>query len=222
MNRIAISIAALSTALAALSVAREGSTPPRIVSGNCSGCHHIDGNAQQPDFPRLAGLSAAYIEQQIAAYQAAPKPQVDELPSWILPQPIARPGARAGAYARRNMIGIAHALSAGDIKAAASWYASQTPAAGRAGDAALVDQGKLLYEKGVPAQNILACQDCHGPQARGMGAFPSLAGQDKGYILNQFAYFRNGVRQHAPEMSSISKQLNPAQERALAAYLQSR
>jgi len=58
-NRFAASVIGGVIALLAISplasAQKNRSTPPRIVTWNCSGCHEVNGNAQLPEFPRLAG-----------------------------------------------------------------------------------------------------------------------------------------------------------------------
>jgi cytochrome c553 len=36
----------------------------------CAACHAADGNSVMPDWPKLAGQSAKYIEQQLAAFKS--------------------------------------------------------------------------------------------------------------------------------------------------------
>jgi cytochrome c553 len=104
------------------------STPPRIVTWNCSGCHGLRGNAQSPEFPSLAGLDASYIEQRIAAFRAAPTPPSDELLYWLFnPAESKKIAASNSPEALANMVGIAHALTPQQTKAAAAWYSAQKP-----------------------------------------------------------------------------------------------
>ena len=104
------------------------STPPRIVTWNCSGCHGVNGNAQSPGLPSLAGLDASYIEQRIAAFQAAPTPPSDELLYWLFNHAESKNiAASSSPEALANMVGIAHALTPQQTKAAAAWYSAQKP-----------------------------------------------------------------------------------------------
>jgi cytochrome c553 len=104
------------------------SIPPRIVAGNCSGCHGVHGNAQSPEFPSLAGLDASYIEQRIAAFRAAPTPPSDELLYWLFNHAESKKiAASSSPEALANMVGIAHALTQQEIKEAAAWYSAQKP-----------------------------------------------------------------------------------------------
>ena len=36
------------------------------------------------------------------------------------------------------------------------------------GDSELAAEGKIIFENGVPDENIAACQACHGPEAQGV------------------------------------------------------
>ena len=47
----------------------------------------------------------------------------------------------------------------------------------------LVAAGKAIYEEGVPDANVPACAACHGPEAKGSGPIPRLAGQLNPYII---------------------------------------
>jgi cytochrome c553 len=220
---LAIAATAGLLSLASDASAQKAADPPRIVTWNCSGCHGVDGNAQLPEFPRLAALNASYIEQRVATFRSAPPPPVDELVYRIV-APAAAKKAAAGSSreALAYMVGIAHAATGAESKDAAAWYASQKAAPGRSANPALVDKGKALFVNGLPAQGVIACQDCHGAQAQGMATFPRLGGQNSAYLVRQLQLFRAGERGHAPEMTSIAQHLDSEQSRAVAAFLQSR
>ncbi|MDQ2843339.1 MAG: c-type cytochrome [Acidobacteriota bacterium] len=194
---------------------------PHIVTGNCSGCHGVDGNAQPPYLPRLAGLNAGYAARRIAEFRAAASPPVDEL-FYKIVAPHSHPGDEGRLQARINMIGIAHAMTPEQIKESTAWYGVQKPETGQSGDPALIQAGKLLFLKGMPAQGMPACQGCHGAHAEGKGSTPRLAGQNGNYIVREMVKFKAGDRQHAPEMSMVAEHVDIEQFRALAAYLQSR
>src|SRR5580704_17060354 len=46
----------------------------------------------------------------------------------------------------------------------------------------LIAMGKIIYEEGMSDAGIAPCYSCHGPDAKGDGAFPRLAGQLYDYI----------------------------------------
>jgi len=224
-NWLSRSIVTATTTLFLLSTcasAEKNGDPPRIVTWSCSGCHAVDGNAQQPSFPRLGALDAPYIEQRVTTFRTAPVPPADELVYKLVT--LAGIKKKSGAITREgltNMVGMAHAATPEEVKAAAAWYALQKAAPGRRSfDAALIATGKALYANGVPARNVLACQDCHGEQAQGMATFPRLAGQNDAYLLGQLARFRSGERGHSPMMTSVAQHLDGEESRAVATYLE--
>ena len=50
---------------------------------------------------------------------------------------------------------------------------------------------------------------CHGPDAHGKGVAPRLAGQNASYMEAQLDKFRKGDRRHAPEMTMVTRDLDP-------------
>jgi cytochrome c553 len=195
---------------------------PGIVTTYCAGCHGVDGNTQLPYFPKLAGLNAAYAEKKLAAFKEPAAPPVDELFRWLMKVSQPKKAGSATREGRMNMEGVAHAAKPEVIKEAVEWYAKQPPAAGRSANKDLVVQGKDLFTNGIPAQKVLACVTCHGPDAEGKSTAPRLAGQNAEYIEGQLAKFRKGDRRHAPEMTVVSRDLDGDQAKAAAAYLQSK
>lgn len=61
------------------------------------------------------------------------------------------------------------------------------------------------------------CANCHGTTGTTEGAMPSLAGQDKAYIVEQMKMFRDGKRP-ATIMHQIAKGYTDAQIEAVAEY----
>ena len=104
------------------------SVPPRIVTWNCSGCHGVHGNAQSPEFPSLAGLDALYIEQRIATFRTAPEPPSAELFYRLFnPTAAKKAASNSSPEAFADMVGLAHAATPQEAKAAAAWYSDQKP-----------------------------------------------------------------------------------------------
>ena len=190
---------------------------PKVVTVYCSGCHGVDGNAQLPYFPKLAGMQVGYAEKKLGAFKEPVSPQVDELFAWV-----SRPKRNLTRDERANMEGVAHAANPEVIKEAVVWYSQQPATHGHTSDKKLVAQGEQLFQKGVPSQKILPCMSCHGENAEGKGMVPRLAGQNAEYIESQLVKFRAGDRSHAPEMTMVTRDLDATQARAAAAYLQSR
>src|SRR5258705_11875320 len=95
-----------------------------------------------------------------------------------------------------------HSFSAGAFRLAATlaW-----PAAAQAQDAAIV--------RAMAA----TCANCHGTDGRSVGTVPSLAGADRGYIVQQMQEFRAGKRP-ATIMHQLAKGYTDEQIDQLAAY----
>ncbi len=195
---------------------------PGVVTTYCAGCHGVDGNTQLPYFPKLAGLDAVYAEKKLTAFKEPASPPVDEMFWWVLKVTGSKKGPNATREERINMEGVAHAAKPEVIKEAVDWYAKQPPARGHSANKELVEQGRELFTNGIPAQKVLACVSCHGPEAQGKGVAPRLAGQNAEYTEDQLTKFRKGDRRHAPEMTMVTRDLDADQAKAAAAYLQSK
>ncbi|HXX85677.1 MAG TPA: c-type cytochrome [Casimicrobiaceae bacterium] len=61
------------------------------------------------------------------------------------------------------------------------------------------------------------CANCHGTDGRSRGGVPSLAGQDRNYIVQQVKDFRDGKRP-STVMQQLAKGYTDAQIEAAAAY----
>lgn len=165
----------------------------------CSTCHGPRGVSTSPEFPILAGQQYGYLVAQLEAFRSK---------------------TRAEQIAHDFMWGIAGGLDDRMIDAVARYYSSQPAAPGRPGDPRLIEQGKELFEKGVPNRGIPSCVTCHGDRAQGMAAFPRLAGQHAKYVRKQLEYIQGLVR-NAPVMHGVVKDLTPVEIEAVADYLQS-
>jgi len=165
----------------------------------CATCHGINGRSVAPTFPNLAAQVAPYIEAQLHAFK-------DQ--------------SRADPDAQAYMWGMASQLSDPMISELASYFAAQPAAEGKPGNAALIAQGKHVFEEGVPARQIPPCASCHGAHAQGMAAFPRLAGQHAPYLLKQLLVIQSALRT-APVMHGVVKDLSRQQMQAVVTYLES-
>ena len=171
----------------------------RLAAETCANCHGVAGRSTAPTFPRLAGQTPAYIEAQLKGFRDQTRGDPDAI-----------------AY----MWGMASQLSDSMISALADYFSQQRPAAGTNASTAAITTGREIYEKGVPVQQIPACETCHGKGAVGNGAIPRLAGQHAPYLFKQMLVIQNVLRS-APVMHGIVKDLTPAQMQAVAAYMES-
>jgi len=61
------------------------------------------------------------------------------------------------------------------------------------------------------------CANCHGTQGRGAGAMPSIAGQNKEYLVEQMRAYRDGKRP-ATVMHQLAKGYTDAQINLIAEH----
>lgn len=192
-----------SVAVIALTVgfvyAAQNSTPPDLVRRECSTCHGLRGISIAPTFPNLAGQPAPYLDAQLKAF---------------------RDRSRADPHAQAFMWGMAAQLTDSIIADIAAYFAAQKPAPGKPADPAEVAAGKKIYEDGIEAQKVPACQSCHMKNAEGNAVFPRLAGQHRSYLEKQLEVFASGLRAN-PIMHENAKNLTALQISQVAAFLSS-
>lgn len=184
-------------------VSAQESDARKLATEVCAACHGPLGESISPAFPRLAGQQAQYLEGQLKAF---------------------RDRTRADPMAQAYMWGMTSQLDDGTIKTLAAYYSAQKPVAGKTVDAKLVQQGKAIYEAGIPGAKVQACGTCHGKNAEGNSSFPRLAGQHAEYLVKQLVLFKTSLREggNAPIMHLISTGMSFEQMEAVSAYAMSR
>jgi cytochrome c553 len=168
----------------------------------CKTCHGFTGQGYRGFYPmpRLAGQQAEYIENQLHAF-------------------IER--------RRQNpvMFNVAHVLNPVMLTGLAAYFKDLNPKPLGGAPEELVAAGKKIYEEGVPTSDVPPCASCHGPQAKGDGVFPRLAGQLHDYIMRKLANWdkERGQDPKNPDSSAIMEpiahNLTEQQIAAVAAYL---
>jgi cytochrome c553 len=168
----------------------------------CKTCHGIEGQGFRGSFPmpRLAGQQPEYIENQLKAFIE---------------------------HRRSNpvMFNVAHALSPAMLTALTTKFKNLNPKPLGGSPKELVPEGKEIYEQGVPSVNIPPCASCHGPEAKGDGQFPRLAGQLYDYVTRKLTNWEKerGQNKANPDTSAIMQpiahDLTEAQIKAVAAYV---
>lgn len=83
-----------------------------------------------------------------------------------------------------------------------------------------IAKGNKLAHSWGP-QKTLACVSCHGPQLRGVGDVPPLAGRSPGYLVRELNDFRSGARTgpSAAPMAMVTKDMKNADMLVVAAYI---
>ena len=201
MKSIAI-LAAAGAVLFAVSASAQSSVPvePALVASTCSQCHGDRGLSIAPLFPDLAAQNKDYLVTQLKAF---------------------RDHKRSDAHAQAYMWGMAGDLTDDTIDAIAGYFSSLPPPPRTAGlNPAEVAAGKAIFENGVPADNVPACNACHGDTAAGSATIPRLAGQHREYLATQLLAFRTKQR-YNEIMSANVAQMTDEQIRDVSSYLAS-
>jgi cytochrome c553 len=186
----------------------DGGASPRLpapaAAEGCARCHGTDGRGRGgPAFPRLAGQRPHYL---LAALEA-----------------FAR-GQRHSGF----MAPVAAGLHPEEMRALAVYYGGleQPAAAPPDVDSTLaIERGQTIAERGIPAQRVPSCAECHGPAATPRNpAYPVLAGQYADYLVLQLELFRDerrGGSAYAHLMRPVAKRLTQEQMSDVALYYQS-
>jgi len=200
MNKWLVLAATISLATGTASTMAAGDAAAgKAKTATCAGCHGMDGNSVNPDWPNLAGQHANYIAKQLGDFKAGKD--------------------------RNNatMTGMVAALNEQDMANLGAYYAS-LPRKQGAADESLVEAGQKLYRGGNPATGVAACIGCHSPTGAGNPAanFPALSGQHAKYVETQLKAFKNGERKNdaGKMMRSIAGKMSDKEIKAVAAYMQ--
>jgi cytochrome c553 len=168
-----------------------------LIRRECSACHGAQGSSISPLFPKLAGQHAEYLEAQLKAY---------------------RERSRANPHAQAFMWGMAAQLTDRTITAIAAYFSSLSPPHGSPGDPATMAAGQKVYEEGIPAQGVPACQSCHLSRAEGQGPIPRLGGQHSAYLERQLRAFVGNLRDNEIMRQAVTN-LTALQMHQIATFL---
>jgi cytochrome c553 len=168
----------------------------------CKTCHGVSGQGYRGAFPmpRLAGQQPEYFEVQLKAFIERRRTN-----------PV--------------MFNVAHVLSPSMLTGLAAHFKDLNPKPLGGAPRELVAGGKKIYDEWVPSTDIPPCASCHGPGAKGDGAFPRLAGQLHVYIMRKLMNWskERGQDPANPDTSAIMEPiahgLTEPQVTAVAAYL---
>jgi cytochrome c553 len=168
----------------------------------CDTCHGPSGQGFRGfnPIPRLAGQPVQYLKNQLKAFSEHGR-------------------------SSNIMYNVSHVLSPAMLAALTANFNDLNPKPLGGAPKELVSAGKKIFEEGVPDTNVPPCASCHGPQAKGDGDFPRLAGQLHDYIYNKLTNWSHerGQNPKAPDTSAIMEpiahSLTESQIKAVAAYV---
>jgi cytochrome c553 len=139
----------------------------------CQSCHGAGGDSEVTSTPRLNGQQEHYIVVRLKKLSDV---------------------TRNNPHAK---IGMFKELSAGNDAtrvSIAKYFSGQSPTMPKSGAQAVA--GKLIYENGIAAENVIACKLCHGAQGEGHDLAPRIAGQHADYLRAQLRLFSIKFREH--------------------------
>jgi cytochrome c553 len=208
LGAVAAALALSAPAEARYQRASHGGGAEAKVHAYCMTCHNSGarGFMGYMPVPQIAGLPAEYIQIQLKAF-------------------VERRRQRNLGFIKYDRV---HGIPEGQRKAIAEYVSSLPPSAHPSGSSSLVAQGEKIFHGGAPDNDVPACAVCHGPEAKGEGIFPRLAGQWRPYLINKLANWDrerglgpNGGDDNSQIMKPIAKSMTKDQIRAVSAYLSS-
>ena len=165
--------------------------------GNCTWCHGTSAQGFSVA-PRLAGQRQDYVVNQLQSFAAH---------------------KRDDFLATKYMWNATAQLDPTTAANLAAYFSALAPMAANDGDSALVAEGKSIFENGVPDENVVACQACHGPVAQGVREIPRLGGLSYAYVKNRLEQWSEGYDASAMPMPKVARSLSAKRIAALASYL---
>ena len=168
----------------------------------CEVCHGVSAQGFHGYYPipRLAGQPTEYLKNQLQAFVEHRRTS-------------------------NIMFNVGHVLSPAMINALTTDFNELNPKPVGGAPKENIDDGKKIFENGIAAANVPPCASCHGPEAKGNGPFPRLAGQLYDYITNKLTNWEKerGQNPSQPDTSAvmqpIAHNLTQPQIKAVAAYL---
>lgn len=159
--------------------------------GPCAACHGKTGaGGKKGEYPRIAGQSAKYIEQQLKAFQKRERINIPMIPY-----------TEARELPNEDMKLLADYLAQIELQTKYPDFKATDDALTRLqaverlmiipraeGD---LGNGKTVYEKN--------CVTCHARTGLGRGMFPRLVGQYTNYLKKQIDAYLQGERPHDEE-----------------------
>ena len=171
----------------------------------CKDCHGQQGQGFQGAYPvpRLAGQTFAYLQAKAEVIMEH-----------------RRDNATADAFVAPALASM-NPQKRGEVF---DHFAKLNPPPAGPGPQDLVPAGRRIYEEGVPQDNVAACATCHGPEGKGSGMVPRLAGQIYPYAVKVLSHWTIINNERAREggsavKSPVEHRLTQSQINAVAAYI---
>jgi len=176
---------------AALPVIADDLDRAKEVYGPCAACHgEFGAGGKKGEYPRIAGLSAKYIEQQLKAFQKRARINIPMIPF-----------TEERELPNEDMKLLAEYLAQLELQTKYPEFKDTDDALTRLraveklmiipraeGD---LENGRAIYQK--------SCASCHARTGMGRGMFPRLVGQYTNYLSKQIDAYLKADRPHDEE-----------------------
>jgi cytochrome c553 len=206
--RLASQVAILAIIFAATVRAEDtsiGTVPEKEVQAKlayCEVCHGVSAQGFHGYYPipRLAGQPTEYLKNQLQAFVEHRRTS-------------------------NIMFNVGHVLSPAMITALTTDFSELNPKPLGGAPTENAAEGKQIFENGITDANVPPCASCHGPEAKGNGTFPRLAGQLYDYVVDKLTNWEKerGQNPASPDTSAIMQpiahSLTQPQIKAVAAYV---
>lgn len=162
-------------------------------SALCQGCHGEDGNSASPDFPKLSGQYAKYIQKQINDFKAGSRkdPVMTDMAATI--------------------------TSNQDLLDISAYFASQKQMKGVS-----PVSSKPAQERFMDSNGCVTCHGVNGKGLAPNNPYaPVIGGQHKEYLVKQLKDFKSRVRTNEASgmMAGIASSMNDAEIDEIASYI---
>jgi cytochrome c553 len=166
---------------------------------SCAVCHGMQGEGDKTaGYPRLAGMSAAYLLNQLNHYAI-------------------------GTRANQAMQMYSRNLTLSQRRAVATFYAAKPGLSPQTliTQPDRITQGTKLLTHNDWSREIPSCFSCHGDKGAGTDLIPAIADQPARYIITQLNHWRAGARpvEAGDPMAIISRNMSPIEISDIAQYL---
>lgn len=205
MKRIGwrLALPAVALALVFPAASRAQDTHSRDVDAKiayCKKCHGQSGQGLKAAYPvpRLAGQTIPYLEAKFA---------------------IISDHRRDNVTAETFMAPVLGSVDPAIRRAVAAHFNALEPPPSGGGKAELIAEGKKIYESGIPAANVTACENCHGKTGRGSELTPRLAGQLYAYANKVLTNWSIINKESEGVKSPLEHRLSDEQIEAVSSYL---
>jgi len=166
---------------------------------SCAVCHGMHGEGDKTaGYPRLAGMSAAYLLNQLNHYAI-------------------------GTRANQAMQMYSRTLTLSQRRAVATFYAAKPGLSVQTlvTQPDMAAQGTNLLTHNDWSREIPSCFSCHGDKGAGTELIPAIADQPARYIITQLNHWKTGTRpvEAGDPMAIISSNMSPIEISNIARYL---